>query len=207
MSSRRINASKITLKGIAMKIATFLLAVLSLSFAVAAQAQAQAQNSKKVLIAYFSHTKTTEKVALEIHKMVGGDIFQIETIHPYPTEHRETLDVAEKERDSNARPALKAKVENMDSYDVIFLGYPIWWYTLPMPLFTFLESYDLSGKTIIPFSTHGGSRMSGTEDVIRKFHPKAKVHDGFAVSRNVIRNNPEIGAEKLVTDWLSKLKY
>jgi len=188
-----------------MKIVTLLLAALSLSFAVAAPAQAQ--DNKKILVAYFSHTETTEKVAMEIHKKVGGDIFKIETVQSYPIEHRETVDLAEKERDSNARPALKAKVENIESYDVIFLGYPIWWYTLPMPLFTFLESYDLSGKTIIPFSTHGGSRMSGTEDVVRKLHPEAKVLDGFAVSRNVIRNNPETGAVKPVADWLAKLKY
>lgn len=188
-----------------MKLAVFLLAALSLSFALAAPAQAQ--SSKKILVAYFSHTQTTEKVALEIHKRVGGDIFKIETVAPYPSEHRETVDMAEKERDSNARPALKAKVENIESYDVIFVGYPIWWYTLPMPLFSFLESYDLSGKTIIPFSTHGGSRMSGTEDVIRKLHPQAKVYDGLAVSRNVIRNNPETGAVKPVADWLTKLVY
>ena len=190
-----------------MKMAFFLLAVSASLFAPAAPVQAQAQNSKKILVAYFSHTQTTKKVALEIHQRVGGDIFKIETVQAYPAEHRETVDFAEKERDSNARPALKAKVENMESYDVIFLGYPIWWYTLPMSLFTFLESYDLSGKTIIPFSTHGGSRMSGTEEVIRKLQPEARVSAGLAVSRNVIRNNPETGAVKPVADWLSKLKY
>lgn len=181
-----------------------LLTVLSLSLAAATLSQAQ---TKKVLVAYFSHTQTTEKVALEIHKRVGGDLFKIETVKAYPAEHQVTVSFAEKERDTNARPALKAKVENIGSYDVIFIGYPIWWYTLPMPMFTFLESHDLSGKTIIPFSTHGGSQMSGTEDVIRKLYPKATVYDGFAVSRNIIRNNPETGAVKPVADWLSKLKY
>lgn len=181
-----------------------LLAGLSLSLFAAAPAQAQ---TKKVLIAYFSHTQTTEKVALEIHKRIGGDLFQIETVQAYPTEHRDTLNVAEKERDTNARPALKGTVENMDSYDVIFLGYPIWWYTLPHPLFTFLESYDLSGKTIIPFVTHGGSRMSGTEEVILKLQPNVKMLESLAIHRNVIRNNPETGAQKPVTDWLTKLGY
>ena len=186
-----------------MKIAIFLLAALSLSFAVAASAQAQ--SGKKVLVAYFSHTQTTEKVAREIHKRVGGDIFKIETIHTYPTEHRDTLDFAKKERESNARPVLKAKVENMDSYDVIFLGYPIWWYTLPQSLFTFLESYDLSGKIIIPFVTHGGSRMSGTEEVIRKIQPNAELREGLAIHRDVIRNNPDTGAEKPTAEWLATL--
>lgn len=188
-----------------MKIVFFMMAALSLSCAVVVPAQAQ--DNKKILVAYFSHTQTTEKVALEIQKRVDGDIFQIETVQTYPTEHRETLAFAEKERDNDIRPELKAVVENMDSYDVIFLGYPIWWYTLPMPLFIFLESYDFSGKTIIPFSTHGGSRMSGTEGVIRKLQPGATVYDGFAVSRNIIRNNPTTGAVKPVEDWLAKLTY
>lgn len=188
-----------------MKIVIFLLAVLSLVFAVSTPAQAQ--SDKKVLVAYFSHTQTTEKVATEIHKRVGGDIFKIETVQAYPNEHQATRAAADIELESNARPELKASMENMDSYDVIFLGYPIWKYTMPMSLFTFLESYDLSGKTIIPFCTHGGSRMSDTEDVIRKIQPKANVYKGFAVYRDIIRNNPATGAVKPVEDWLAKLAY
>lgn len=185
-----------------------LLAGLSISLFAAAPAQAQTRaQGQKILIAYFSHTQTTEKVALEIQKRTGGDLFRIETVQAYPTEHRETLDVAEKERDTNARPALKGTVENMDSYDVIFLGYPIWWYTLPQPLFTFLESYDLSGKTIIPFVTHGGSRMSGTEEVIQELQPNAKMRESLAIHRNVIRNNPDTGAQKPTAEWLTKLGY
>lgn len=189
-----------------------LLAGLSLSVFAFFPAQAQAQTraraqGQKILIAYFSHTQTTEKVSLEIQKRTGGDLFRIETVQAYPTEHRATVDVAEKERDANARPALKGSVENMDSYDVIFLGYPIWWYTLPQSLFTFLESYDLSGKTIIPFVTHGGSRMSGTEEVIQKLQPNVKMRESLAIHRNVIRNNPDTGAEKPTAEWLTKLGY
>ncbi|SHN71624.1 flavodoxin [Desulfovibrio litoralis] len=186
-----------------MKMIPFMLVVLSFVLT----SPVHANENKKTLIVYFSHTQTTEKVALEIHKKVGGDIFRIETVQQYPTEHKATVTLAEKERDANARPALKTQVENIDSYDVIFIGYPIWWYTLPMPLYTFLESYDLSGKTIIPFCTHGGSSMSGTEDVIKKLQPNAKVLDGLAVSRNIIRSNPDTGAEKPVAEWLSKLGY
>ena len=187
-----------------MKTLTLLAAFLSLSFIVASPTKAQ---SKKILVAYFSHTQTTEKVAVEIQKHTGGDLFRIETIQSYPAEHKKTLDLAEKEREDNARPPLKGKIENMESYDVIFLGYPIWWYTFPMPLFTFLESYDLSGKTIIPFCTHGGSRMSGTEETIRKLQPKATVYEGLPVSRNIIRNDPDNGAKKPVTYWLARLKF
>lgn len=189
-----------------------LLAGFSLSLFAAASAQAQTPTqtgaqAQKILIAYFSHTQTTEKVALEIRKKTGGDLFKIETVQAYPTVHKETTAFAEKERDTDARPALKGTVENMDSYDVIFLGYPIWWYTLPMPLYTFLESYDLSDKTIIPFVTHGGSRMSGTEEVIQKLQPNAKMRESLAIHRNVIRNNPETGAEKPTAEWLGKLGY
>lgn len=181
-----------------------LLGILSASLIAAAPAQAQ---NKKVLVAYFSHTQTTEKVALEIQKQTGADLFRIETVQVYPTVHKETTAFAEKERDADARPALKTSVANMDDYDVIFIGYPIWWYTLPMPLFTFLESYDLSGKTVIPFCTHGGSRLAGTDDVIQKLQPKAKVLEGLAIHRNVLRGNPGTGAEKPVADWLGKITF
>lgn len=162
---------------------------------------------KKVLVAYFSHTGTTEKVALEIQRQTGGDLFIIETVQNYSTNHKELTGYAKKELEANGRPRLKATIPNLEAYDVVFVGYPIWWYTLPMPLFTFFESHNFSGKTIIPFATHAGSRMSGTEETIRKLHPQANVHNGFAVSRNIIRNNPETGAVKPVTDWLAKLAY
>lgn len=171
-----------------------------------AQTAAQAQTGK-ILVAYFSHTQTTEKVALEIQRKTGADLFRIETVQTYPAEHRQTVALAEKENEADARPALAATVENMDSYDVIFLGYPIWVYTLPMPLFTFSDSYDLSGKTVIPFCTHGGSRLSGTESVIRKIQPNASILEGLAVHRSIFRNNPDTGAQKPVAEWLAKLGF
>ena len=185
-----------------------LLAGVSLSLLAVAPAHAQTRaqtKGQKILIAYFSHTQTTEKVALEIQKRTGGELFRIETVQPYPKEHRDTLSVAEKERDTNARPVLKGTVESMDTYDVIFLGYPIWWYTLPQPLFTFLESYDFSGKTIIPFVTHGGSRMSGTEEVIRKLQPNANMGESLAIYSDVIRNNLDSGAVEPTAEWLTRL--
>ena len=185
-----------------MKILTLPVFILSLLFMAGSPGHAQ---SGKVLIAYFSHTQTTEKIALEIQKHTGGDLFRIETIHSYPVAHRETLELAKKERNNGLRPPLKSRVENMDAYEVIFLGYPIWWYTFPMPLFTFLESYDLAGKRIIPFCTHGGSAMSGTEETIRKLQPKATVYEGLAVHRNILRDDPANGAKQPVAEWLAKL--
>lgn len=112
---------------------------------------------KKILVAYFSHTGNTEKVAQLIQSKTGADIFKIETATPYPSVYRETTELAKQEKADNARPALKNKVENMAQYDVVFVGYPIWWYTAPMAVATFADSYDFSGKTVITFCTSGGS--------------------------------------------------
>ena len=136
-----------------------------------------------ILIAYFSVPETdgtdtvagasrvsadgqvmgnNEYVAHLIQQQTGGDLFAIETEQEYPGTHDELLDFAYNEMTEVARPALASQIENLDSYDTIFLGYPNWNADLPMPLYTFLEEYDLSGKTIIPFTTHGGSGFSGT---------------------------------------------
>ena len=157
---------------------------------------------KKTLIVYFSQTGTTEQVALEIQRQVGGDLFKIETVQSYPKDHKQLVDYARKELDAKTRPSLKAQIPNLESYDVVFVGYPIWWYTLPMPLFTFFESHSFDGKIVIPFCTHGGSRLSGTVEVIKKLAPKATVLSGLAISRD---ETDEIQAD--VSSWLKKLKY
>lgn len=136
---------------------------------------------KKILIAYFSWSGNTRKVANQIHEKVGGDIFEIKTVEQYPTDHQSASEVAKKELDENARPKLVNEVNNMADYDVIMIGYPIWWYTAPMAIDTFLESYDLSGKTIIPFCTSGGSEIEGSMPTIRKIAGKAKVRDGLTL--------------------------
>ena len=123
---------------------------------------------KKCLIAYFSRAGNnyvsgsivnlpignTEVVAKMVQEIIEGDIFLIDTIKSYPEDYTETTDVAKKELHDNSRPELSSLVENMNSYNVIFLGYPNWWGTMPMPVFTFLEEYDFSGKTIVPFFVH-----------------------------------------------------
>ena len=123
----------------------------------------------------------TEVVATKIQKLTGGDLFQIETVKAYPADYIETTTVAMDEKKKNARPELTEKIDNMDSYNVIYLGYPNWWGTFPMAVFTFLESYDFSGKTIIPFCTHEGSGLSNSERDIKKLCPNANVKSGFAI--------------------------
>ncbi len=142
-------------------------------------------NNEKVL-------GNTEYMAYAIQEAVGGDLFRIETVQQYPLEHEPLVEMADEEQNDNARPELLNRVENMEQYDTIFLGYPNWWGDMPMPLYTFLEEYDLSGKTIIPFSSHGGSGFSRTESTIAQMQPNASVSEnGLTVSRNDVADSYE----------------
>jgi flavodoxin len=144
----------------------------------------------------------TQYVALLIQENTGADIFRIEPETPYPTSHSTLVDLAKTEKNENARPALAAKVDSLDRYDTVFLGYPNWWGDMPMILYSFLESHDLSGKTVIPFNTHGGSGFSNTISTIAKLQPNATVEkNGFTVSRNTVDK-----AKNDVIEWLKKLE-
>lgn len=110
------------------------------------------------------------------------------------------MDQAKKEQDENYRPKLEAKVNNMDSYDIIFIGYPDWWHTMPMPVFSFLEQYNLSGKTIVPFCTHEGSGFGQSLEDMKKICPKSTILQGLAVRAQDVKN-----ANKDVSDWLHKI--
>jgi len=156
--------------------------------------------NKKILVAYFSYSGNTKMVADQIHKSVGGDIFEIKTADPYPTDYNTVADQAKKEQADNYRPKLATKVENIDSYDVIFLGYPNWWGTMPMAVFTFLEEYKLSGKTIIPFCTHDGSAFGKSLEDIKKTSPESKILDGLEIRGKSVKNE-----NKEVQEWLRKL--
>lgn len=144
----------------------------------------------------------TQYMANVIQETTGADIFRIEPVTPYPTDHDTLVDQAAQEQDENARPAIASQVENMADYDVVYLGYPNWWGDMPMILYTFLEEYDLSGKTIVPFNTHGGSGFSDTIDTIRALEPNASVLDGLSISRNDIQD-----AEQEIVDWVNDLVF
>lgn len=135
---------------------------------------------KKVLVVYFSETGNTQKFAKLISDEVGGDFRRIKTVKSYPT-GQALFDYTKKERDENARPELKEMDVNPEVYDVIFIGYPIWWYTLPMPIYTFFDKYDFNGKIIVPFNTHEGSGDGGTYSTIKELEPNATVLDGLAI--------------------------
>ena len=139
---------------------------------------------KKVLVAYFSHTGNTEKVAQVIQSKTGGDLFKIETATPYSNVYREVTEVAKQEKADNARPALKNTVSDMAQYDVVFVGYPIWWYTAPMAVATFADSYDFSGKTVITFCTSGGSPISDSTPDMKAWFKGANVVEGIRAYAN-----------------------
>lgn len=142
----------------------------------------------------------TQYMANVIAENKGSDIFRIEPVIPYPTDHDTLVEQAAEEQERNARPEIKDVVENIDDYDVIFVGYPNWWGDMPMILYSFFDEYDLSGKRIITFNTHGGSGFSETAETIRKLEPEASVEEGLSISRDDIQN-----AEQEIIKWADKI--
>lgn len=142
-------------------------------------------------------------VADMIQTQTGGTLFSIQTSVDYPGDGGALIDYAAEEQEEDARPELTSHIENPDDYDVIFVGYPTWWYDMPQALYSFFDEYDFSGKTIIPFNVHNGSRFSGTIETIQDLEPDAEViTDGFTVSERDVA-----GAAGDVADWLGGLGY
>ena len=123
----------------------------------------------------------TEIVAEMIADLTGGDLFEVDTIKPYAADYYDCIDEAKKELQESARPEIKEYVDSLDEYDTIFVGFPNWWGTMPMAMFTFLEHYDLSGKRILPFCTNEGSGMGSSERDLKKICKGAKVESGLSV--------------------------
>lgn len=145
----------------------------------------------------------TQYVANVIKDNTGADLFRIEPKTPYTTNHSELVDLAKEEQNSDARPEIKDTIENFEQYDTVFVGYPNWWGDMPMIMYTFFDTYDFSGKTIIPFNTHGGSGFSNTINTIKDLEPNADVNDnGYTVSRNNVQD-----AEPEIISWLGDLGY
>ncbi len=171
-------------------------------------------DTTNILIAYFSRAGenynvgvvekgNTEIIAEMIANETGGDLFKIETVETYPDTYDECTKVAQQEQNENARPELLNDIDNLDDYDVIFLGYPIWWGDMPMAVYTFLEGHDFEDKTILPFCTNEGSGLSTTVSSIEN-ETAAEVLEGLSIRGSVAQNSQE-EAEDLVKDWLSKL--
>lgn len=176
------------------------LMVAFISSAMGAQTNSQeGTDTSGILVAYFSYSGNTRKLAKHIQQFTGGDLFEIQTVKTYPKEYAPCTEVAKKEKEENARPPLKTKVRNMDQYKIVFIGCPSWWHTAPMTVFSFMESYDFSGKTIIPFLTHE-SREDGAFSAIKKVTPKSEHLKGFdTYGSSVDKAAPE------VQKWLKEI--
>lgn len=144
----------------------------------------------------------TQYMAYVIQENTGANIFRILPETPYPTDHDDLVDLARDEQNNNARPKFTGEIENFDEYDTVFVGYPNWWGDMPMILYTFFDAYDFSGKTIIPFNTHGGSGFSSTISTIRSLEPNATVLGGKSISRDKIQD-----AEQEIIDWVKSLGF
>ena len=173
----------------------------------------QTEGGSHMLVAYFSlageqygvgviEEGNTSIIAHMIAEQTGADLFEIEAVTPYPTSHSELLEVSQQEMADNTRPEITGTVDNMEDYDTIFIGYPNWWGDMPMIVYNFLESYDLSGKTIVPFCTHGGSGLSNTESTIADI-TGGTMKDGFAIPGTTAQNDRDT-ARSEVTQWLKE---
>ena len=165
------------------------------------------------LVAYFSrngenYTKNgienlrvgnTEVVAKKIAEFTGADMFKIETVNDYPVNYYETTNVAQEELRRNFRPELKKYLTDIEKYDTIYLGYPNWWGTMPMAVFTFLESVDLTGKVIKPFCTHEGSGLGNSEEDLKRYFPNAIIKKGLP-----IRGSDAKEADEKIKNWIGE---
>ncbi len=189
-----------------------LLAIVGMIFTFG-QSAASAQG--KILVAYFSRVGNeygvgniqkgnTAIVAEIIAQKTGADLFEIKTVQSYPDDYDACTAIARKEKAEKARPALATSVTNFAQYDTIFIGYPIWYGDMPMAVYNFLESYNFSGKTVIPFCTHGGSGLASTERNIKATCQNSNVLQGLAISGSTAQNN-RAQADSSVASWLKKI--
>jgi len=163
------------------------------------------RRSGKILIAYYSRTGTTREVANQIQRQTGGTLFELQTTHSYPKEYRATTNQAKKEQQAAFRPKLTAEVQDAASYDLVFIGFPNWWDTLPMAFFSFLEQYRFAGKTLIPFCTHEGSHFGSSLNDVRAICPNATLLEGLALRDGGIDKVQSDSAQRDVSDWLRKI--
>ena len=181
------------------------------------QTTASARSDQRVLVVYFSSAEentggvgyiekgNTKILAEMIAERTHGDIFEIKTVKPYPKEYRPATEAAKQEKEENARPEIVGELPDLSKYDVVFLGYPIWWSDMPMPVYTFLDRENFAGKIILPFCTHEGSGLSDTQRSIADV-TKADVREGFALQGHIAQKSPE-EARTALYEWMSKQGY
>lgn len=168
---------------------------------------------ERILIVYLSRTNNTKAIAEIIHEYVGGALVALELKDPYPEDYKAIVDQVVKENETSFLPPLKTKIDNIDNYDVVFVGFPTWGMQLPPPMKSFLSQYDLSGKTVVPFNTHAGYGVGSAFDMIKRLCSGSKVLDGFSTKGGIERDGilfvmegeKEKQARDEVRTWLRKL--
>lgn len=161
---------------------------------------ASANTTPKSLIVYFSHSGNTNKIAQFIQETLNCDSFEVKPAKPYPTDYDTLVNLAREEKNNHFRPELAGTIPNTGNYQTIFVGYPSWWGTMPMPLFTFFEQINCSGKTIVPFTTHEGSRFGQSLRDLQTLCPDAVLLDGFET-----RGSRSANAKQDVQTWLKTI--
>ena len=171
-------------------------------------------DSNKILIVYLSRTNNTKAIAEIIQKNVGGKLVAIELEKPYPENYEVTVQQVVKENETGYLPPLKTKVDSIQNYDVVFIGFPTWGMKMPPPMKSFLKQYDLKGKTIIPFNTNAGYGVGTGFETVKELCPDSKVLEGFEIKGGierdgvyfVIKDEKAKEAETKVKKWLEKIK-
>lgn len=169
----------------------------------------------KILIVYLSRTKNTKAVAEIIHEKVGGDVVALELVTPYPEDYQITVAQVADENEKAYLPPLKTTIDNIEKYDVVFLGFPTWGMQLPPPVKSFLNQYNLKGKTIIPFNTNGGYGVGDSFETVKQWCPESKVLEGFSTKGGVERDGvlfvmegeKEQRVQDEVQSWLKKIEF
>jgi len=170
---------------------------------------------KKILIVYLSRTKNTKAVAEIIHKNVGGLLVELELQNPYPEDYKTTVSQVANENESGFLPPLKTKIDNIEKFDVVFVGFPTWGMQLPPPMKSFLKQYNLEGKTIIPFNTNAGYGIGSSFQTVKELSPKSKVLEGFSTKGGIERDGvlfvmegeKEKQVQIEVQKWLKKIGF
>ncbi len=179
-----------------------------------AEINAASINPDKILIVYLSRTNNTKAIAAIIHKNVGGKLVALELGKPYPENYQQTVAQVVKENETNYLPPLKTKIDSIEKYDVVFIGFPTWGMTMPPPIKTFLHKYNLKDKTVIPFNTNAGFGVGSGFKTVKELCPNSKVLEGFEIKGGVerdgvlfvIKDEKAKEAETEVRKWLKKIK-
>jgi flavodoxin len=174
---------------------------------------AQSMSSKKILIVYLSRTNNTKAIAEIIHKNVGGKLVLLELQKPYPENYKATVQQVVKENETGYLPPLKTKIDSIEKYDVVFVGFPTWDMQLPPPMKSFLHQHDLEGKTVIPFNTNAGYGVGSSFESVKQLCANSKILEGFStkggVERDgiyfVMKGEKEKQAETEVKKWLQRI--